>query len=267
MSRNDNGSAPSNDTKSQASATNETIITPMGVGVGNLPTASPAPSAPSQISAMVDRDYEPLTWSGPFKFPGMIRIRTLADGSCFFHAIANAFFKPYRTGMIESKAVSKSQLIRGLRQDLSIKLGEPVDPLEPSGPTHYDLLGRGQLKEFAKEHPQYTLANMKKELDSDSAVDNVYNEFISNQLGKDIYLLDRLREDVYPTGDDAALLYRNRSSVVLLVTPGHYELIGLEKDGTITTIFHADHPFIRAIRQRLIDIKDRRTPAVPKVIV
>ena len=66
-----------------------------------------------------------------------------------------------------------------------------------------------------------------KELDSDRPVDNAYNEFISDQLNKDIYILDAVTQDVYMTGSDDNVLYKDRPSIVLMYLPGHYELVGL----------------------------------------
>lgn len=211
----------------------------------------------------MNQEYEHLNWP---LYPGMVRIRTLADGSCLFHAIANAYFIPYRTGILDGKSISRPQLIRTLRRQLSIRLGEPVDPLNPDGPTHYDLLSRGQLRKFAESVPRYSLENMQKELDSNDPVDNVYNEFLSNQLNKDIYLLNAQTKDVLITGNDDDILYKDRDSIVILYLtgpPGHYELVGLDQGEDIMTIFPPSHPFILAIRHRMNELRGHRTSFSP----
>ena len=43
---------------------------------------------------LVDHEYENLVWNGPFSYPNMVRIRVSLDGSCYFHAIAKAYFDP-----------------------------------------------------------------------------------------------------------------------------------------------------------------------------
>lgn len=233
--------------------------------------------------------YEHLNWNRtPFSYPNMVRIDTVADGSCFFHAIANAYFIPYWENALNGQPMSKHRFITAMRNDLATRLGEQVSFNTNSNHpiTHYDLLSRGQLCEFAKAVPRYSLENMQKELRSHSAVDNVYNEFISNQLNKDIYLLDATKRDVFVTGDDDDILYKNRESIVVLYHPGHYELVGIEdpigisfadtnripshseKDpichGTpgsrdhIATLFAPQHPFIRAIRQRMKEIRRQK---------
>lgn len=205
-----------------------------------------------------DKLYEPLNWQGNFRFPRMVRLRTIADGSCFFHAIANAFFVPYRTGELRGKPVSRSDIIRGMRHDLSIKLGAKPDAksLAP-----YDLLSRGQLKDLAKTLPQFSLAKMQAQLDSSDHVDNAYNEFISNELNKDIYLLDLSKQDVYMTGNDDEILYRGRESIVILYMPNHYELVGLLRENdprTVDTLFQPGHEFIQALRRRMGELRAPR---------
>jgi hypothetical protein len=200
---------------------------------------------------LINKEYENLVWDSPFSYPNMVRIRTPQDGSCFFHAIAKAYFEPYIIGKLNNEPLNRKTFIRKLRKDLSNKLKSRVDPTDPESPIYYNKLSRGQLQEFSISVPTYSLENMVKELDSNLAVDNVYNEFISDQLDKDIYILDAIKQDVYITGYDDEILYKNRPSIVILYLPGHYELIGLEENGNVKTLFDPDHNFIRAIRERM----------------
>lgn len=197
-----------------------------------------------------------LNWRG---FPSnLVRIKTPMDGSCFFHAIAKACMEPYQTQSYGGKHINRGEFIRRFRKTLSQTLNAPVCPYHPSI-RQYHILSRGQLPEFSKSVPQYSLSNMMDELDSHAPVDHAYNEFISNLIKKDIYLLDAQRGDVYITGDDRDILYKDRDSIVLLVIPGHYELVGLlVGENTIQTVFPPHHPLIQNISQRIDDkIKDR----------
>lgn len=196
-------------------------------------------------------EYEKLNWSGPFQYNDLVRIRVPADGSCFFHAIAKSYFIPYITGYLNNEPLNKKDFIRKLRKDLAIKLQSRTDPTDPASPIYYDLLSGGQLEEFSRSVPSYSLENMVNELDSDKPVDNVYNEFVSDQLDKDIYILDMTKHDVYITGDDYNILYKKRPSIVILYLPGHYELVGLLEGDTIKTLFDPDHDLIQAIRNRI----------------
>lgn len=207
------------------------------------------------ITYLVNNEYENLNWTGPFNYPNMVRIRTPTDGSCFFHAIAKSYFEPYILGKLNNAPFDRREFIKKLRKDLSLKLKSRVDPTNPNNQLiYYDTLSRGDLAEFAKSVPVYSLENMVKELDSDHAVDNVYNEFISDQLNKDIYILDMVKKDVYITGQDNDILYKDRKSIVILYLPGHYELVGLDENGIVKTLFDPNHPFIRYIQDRMESI-------------
>lgn len=215
-------------------------------------------------------DFTDLGWtntpSAKFKYPRLVRINTIADGSCFFHAIANAFFLPYwqKEVKIDNRHLSKSVFIRKMRNDLADRL---TDPAPVGQGTNYDQLSRGTLAEFAKAVPEfdYSLKKMQARLRSNHAVDYVYYEFISNQLNKDIYILDAKHKDVYPIEGESDLLYKNRASIVLLYHPGHYELVGLHSGAVgpgvrqgIETIFQPAHPLIQAIRARLRELSDKK---------
>jgi len=148
-------------------------------------------------------DTEALDWRNyPFDFPDMTRIGTIADGSCLFHAIAQAYYKPYRRGRVNDIILDRISFVRQLRLELASKLGDSIDENDPDSVSHYQIISRGGMESFGQIVPQYSLDSMKKELASDRAVDNAYNEFISDILKKDIYLLDVMRRDVYVTGED-----------------------------------------------------------------
>lgn len=197
-----------------------------------------------RIRPLTKTEYEKVEWD-LFKDFNMIRIRTDPDGSCMFHAIAKAYFKPYITGKLGDKNFNRKEFVKNLRKDLSKILK-----------TEYSKLSKGELTKISKEMSEYSLANMEKELDSNSPVSNIYNEFISNQLNIDLYILNGIKRDVYMTGTDDKLLYKNRKSIVILYLPGHYELIGImhPKDN-IETYFSPGSPFILKIKQRMNQLR------------
>ena len=211
------------------------------------------------MNHLTDSEYEALHWREPFNYPNMVRIRIPTDGSCLFHAIARSYFKPYITGKLNGKVFDRTKFIRDLRQSLSIKLGSK----EKGGLTYYETLSRGQLPEIAKTMPAYSLTNLQQELNSSRSVSHIFHEFISDQLDKDIYILDAAKRDVYMMGDDDEILYKHRPSIVLLYIPsnqekegsGHYELIGLQDDDNIRTLFDPTDEFIGAIRYRMMILR------------
>ena len=189
-----------------------------------------------------------LDWSkGKFYYPGLVRLMMIGDGSCFFHSIAYAYHIPYRLGQLNGAPIDREKFIRELRRDLSKVLDRPA---HPGGPIIYDTLSRGKLREFAEGYADYSLENMKRELDSSQPVDSVYIEFVSNLLNKDIYILDNRKKDVYVLGD-YDLYYKGRPSIILLYTGNHYDLIGLRCNNGIKTHFSPNHDLIRSIQTRL----------------
>ena len=208
-----------------------------------------------RMKPLIKEEYEALEWEIFPKF-NMIRIRTEPDGSCFFHAIAKAYFKPYITGKLGDKTFNRKEFVNKLRKDLSNVLASKVDPEDNSSKTYYETMAKAEWPNIAKEMSEFSLENMQNELRSSLAISNVFNEFISDQLGVDIYILDAIKKDVYMTGTDDQLLYKNRKSVVILYLPGHYELIGLlHSKNYIETYFDPDCRFIQRIRQRMDELR------------
>jgi len=172
------------------------------------------------------------------------------DGSCFFHAVLKSFFIPYKTGFLDGRPLNRSEFVFDFRKGLAKKLGSPIDPNNPLSQTYYDTLSRGKLRELGRSVPELSLENMQRELASRMPIDNKYNEFVSNILDKDIYLLDYNTQDVYITGADDDILYKNRPSIVILVLPGHYELVGVQTPNGIQTLFEPSSGLIQNIRFR-----------------
>lgn len=194
-----------------------------------------------------------MDWKdGHISYPGMVKVPAIADGSCFFHAFVQSFYIPYKTQSYEGKPLNRREMIKSLRIDLSNKLAEKIDKTDPKGKTYYGVLSNGKLKELSKKFDSCKLKNMQKELASNSPVSNTYNEYLSMIFDKDIYLLNGKTKDVYMTGTDMDLLYKGRNSVVLLVTPGHYDTVGIKENGAVYTLFSPTHPFILQIKERMM---------------
>ena len=169
-----------------------------------------------RLKPLINVDYEVLDWKKLFKDLTVIRINVAGDGSCFFHAICKAYFKPYIFGKVGDKPLNRGKFVRKLRRDLAKKLGSKINPEDANSKTYYEDLAKGELANIGKEIKQYSLENMQKTLDSSEPISNEYNEFISNQLDIDIYIIDGIKRDVYMTGTEDSLIYKNRKSVILL---------------------------------------------------
>ena len=209
------------------------------------------------MKPLINEEFEILKWDEHFKDYKLLRLRVPTDGSCYFHALAKAYFKPYITGKIDDETFDRKSFIRNLRKDLAKKLGSNIDPKDHRSKTYYDTLSNGELKKIAKSLPEYSLENMQKELSSSTtSISNIYNEFISNELNIDIYILDALKKDVYMTGTEDKLLYKNRKSIVILYMPGHYELVGYSpSQDYVETYFEPTHPFIKHIQNRMNQLR------------
>lgn len=163
---------------------------------------------------------------------------TIGDGNCLFHALLDAFFIPYRTGNFKGKKVTKRSMVRHLRKALAKTLKGK-----------YTRLADGHLPQFAMEIPEFRLDNMVKELASENPIGFGFLEHISNEIEKDIYVLDATRRDIYITGEDR-FLQQGRNSIVLIYIPGHFSLGGWWEPNGVITHFRPDHPFITALRAR-----------------
>ena len=191
--------------------------------------------------------------------PNLMVIPSISDGSCLFHSLAQAYFSPYQTGMLNGQSVDRRQLIKTMRADLSVKLGSPVDAIDPTSPIYYDTLSRGKLRELSKDLPQYSLENMQKELREGGPVDNIYYEFVCSIYNCDLYIVDRGTGDIIITGvSDSDLYHQGRPSIVLLYSPGHYDLLGVNGVSpagrpSITTLFEPGHALIQILQQRITE--------------
>ena len=92
-----------------------------------------------RLKPLINEEYEALKWDKNFPGFNLVRIRTDMDGSCFFHAIAKGYFKPYIMGKIGDKKLNRKEFVRNLRKDLSKKLGSKVNPENPTSKTYYQV--------------------------------------------------------------------------------------------------------------------------------
>lgn len=197
--------------------------------------------------------YNVLNWTdlGGFDISKwkLIKIATPMDGSCLFHAIANSHFTPYHNESYNGKYLSRRDIVKLLRRDMSVKLSERI-PGENSK-TYYDTLNNGNTSEFSEFVPEFRLSYMQSQLDSDNPIGYGYMEFIGNILEKDIYILDGCRHDIYVTDELPLTIKGNRNSIVLFYANGHYELVGLlNNSGRVVTYFHPQHSFITFLFKR-----------------
>jgi hypothetical protein len=204
--------------------------------------------------------YPPLYVLSPGKtqkiaspYGPLYRVGTIGDGSCFFHAILEAFDKSYKALSQEEKIKFVAKFRVSLAQHLTFK--------------EYEKLGNGSIAEYytavygerskdKKNAATLGWAYYLKKLSSSTewvGEDLQVTEFVSNIIGIDVYILqDRLR-DIYMFAPDCKSMFKNRPSIVLLnVDNIHYETIGIMgKDGVIRTLFPPTNSFIKSLYNKV----------------
>ncbi len=221
--------------------------------------------------------YNSLNWKNTlfsYNVQGeeLIVIHVPGDGSCLLHSIVRAYYIPYIQGFTMDKNKKKSfdrvKFISSLRRDLSIKLGNKIDPKISDSPIWYDDLNEGLWKELSESNTvpnkkskhlhklrdirtEFSLTSMKKILNSAAFLDSKFFEFFSRVLGKDLYVLSQHNKDVYIFGSDIEKIYQTRDSIVILWTVNHFELIAIKIGLEINTLFHPEHNFIKTIQKRM----------------
>lgn len=211
---------------------NVTLTSPL-VDLGD-PEPAPIPARmnvrmPKSESNPVSSHYSEIKWPG-FEQWNLVRFATPRDNNCLFHGIANAYYKAYRTGVINGQEVSRDKLITEFRRELSETLASKISD-DADAPTYYATLNNGNTAIFAKDVPEFELAHMQEQLRSQVPIGYGYMEFIGNTLDKDIYILDGVRQDIYVTDELPNTVWGSRPSIVLFYLNGHYELVGIHKIG------------------------------------
>lgn len=213
------------------------------------------------LHPLVSHKKESLDWSsGEFYYPGLTRVRSIGGMSSLLHAALLAFFIPYRTNKLNGQMVLRKDMISSLRQRMASRLTELADPSQSATIRIYDCLYKGKCVELASAIKSYTLEVMTSELmDENFFLDDKYLELVSNEINKDIYILDSRTHDVYVKTEDSDIFYKNRGTIVLLALPNHFEVVGIENPddpNDIRTYFDADSPFVAALRDRYQSLKD-----------
>ena len=171
-----------------------------------------------------------------------VRINTIGDGSCMFHAILQCFNKTY----INSNTEDKIKIIKQFRKDLSNILDEDM-----GSDICYNQLSRGKLKEISSDIPDVSLENMKNDLDSSDWGDIRFLEFISNILNINVFIIYSGNNDLYQTGE-SDLYIKNRDSIIVYNNLNvHFESIGLKSKNTIRTLFSYEDSVIKKLRSKL----------------
>jgi len=192
---------------------------------------------------------ERIEWKNGYEKWKIVKINTIGDGNCLFHAIVNSFFEPYRQEKIEDTNITKKEIVKLLRKELSQKLSQKI---EGKNITYYEKINGGNTYKFSETISDFKQENMKKILDSNNQIGYGYIEYIGDVLNKDIYILEGKRQDIYKTDEYIYSIKNDREAIVLYYNNGHYELIGLINDNNdIETYFNYNHSFIKFLNEKV----------------
>jgi len=204
---------------------------------------SQLPSIPTR--AGTDDTYLPVNFQQPFNGQ-LVRIATIGDGSCFFHAVLKAYYKPYADNPSYSY---RRQLVINLRRDLATIL-PMINP--DTGTTYYEDANNGvwaQLAEHGRiddlgNNVDYSLRGMQRLFDSDRDVGDEVFGFVSDMLGLDIYVVQLNSDDIRPH----ISIVKDRPAVVIGGNGHHYETIGVLHGDVIQTVFWPSDPLIAVLK-------------------
>jgi SAM-dependent methyltransferase len=157
-------------------------------------------------------------------FGDIVRIGTIRDGSCFFHAILYALSSEYRN----ANSVMRMQIVAQFRTNLKSKFTKAV----------YNNLGNGNLASL--DMLDFSYETMKENLGNPTEyVGNEFLEFVSDVIGVNIRFISGNNPKVYNHGEDRSIVYRTSRSNIIIYWQGdnHYELIGEINQENIRVLF------------------------------
>ena len=241
------------------------ITTPVEQALQILPVIPPAFGGPNSQNqpAQGDDKYAPVTVTWYTQRP-LVRIATLGDGSCFFHATLKGFYPGYQNN---ASFAYRSQFVAMLRRDLAFVLGMQ-NPSAP-GQTFYQTTANGQWVNLAEQQQMglsltddfgvpvdYTLTGMQRLFNSRRDVGDEVYQFVSDMLGVDIFVVRGTDRNLYvhlSTRDPN----NPRRAVVIVGNGMHYEVIAVDHGPQVgfQTIFNVGDPFITALELQRPDAR------------
>lgn len=250
------------------------------------------------ILPLLDQDDKVQLLTVSWTDDTLVRIGTIAEGSCYLHSIMKAYNKHYQELKTRKE---REYYIKKLRRDLALYLQQPInipvtdeilynrrenkylnpmdpinaplDPLVDQYLTIYEnienidsLIGLFSADYIMQGSNSKTdLKGLQSFMNSNCYMVEEVMSYITNTLGVDIYIMTPTRDDLlYYSGFDYA---KDRPSVVILYVPSvkggienHYELLGrkLDYDQYIQTWFEPNDPLIIEIKKLAIQRSPQR---------
>lgn len=181
-------------------------------------------------------------------YGSLYRFKTILDSSNIIHAILRAFNKKYlKMNSIKEKEKYVSEIRSGLANDLTYDI--------------YSRLAYGLIDELStKKYREYGVTTQdssvigwafytKSIADYNELLGSEIQEYISDKLNLDIYILSENSRDIEPSLIECNLLYKHRPSIIILKISGvFYETVGkLDENGRIQTVFDPKDELIKQL--------------------
>ena len=196
----------------------------------------------------LEHPFEVLDWeSSPIWISNMVRLLTHMDiGSSLVHATINAFYIPYRKGLLFGQNISQVEMVHVFRNELAVSLLKNVPGRDT---TYVEELGNGTWVSMFSTNIENLIYQLRTPTFD---FDSVMIEHLSNVIDKDIYVISAELQDIDSTSIDMCTRYKKRPSIVVLQLKKHYELMGIRlPGGEFITIFSPSHPWIQSLNIRL----------------
>jgi SAM-dependent methyltransferase len=209
-----------------------------------------------------------------YKHSPVVRIAVIGDGSCMIHAILKAFHLPYAN---TDNYDTRTSIVAKFRRDIAALLSME-DTRYTDGSIYYDTYSNGLWREFSKNEAidvDFSLDGMQKLFNSNNFLGEEVLKFISNVFtvvnnitNKDIII------DIYvfvikstnlsdPNQTDLTFHIstatnfenqknKNRYGIFIAGNTQHYELIGVEGQEGIQTIFNIDDQIMQSYWAKLL---------------
>lgn len=193
-----------------------------------------------------------------------VRIATLGDGSCFFHAVLKAYSPTYANN---PSYRFRTEMARNLRNDLAEALS--MEDIDNPGYTYYQTANNGAWVDLASQDVDivddldqpiiYTIQGIYDLLTSDRDVGDEIYGYVADMIGIDIYVVRLTIDGILPhiaiAGEEV------RPAVIIGGNGTHYEPIAVIRKGNffpnweldanrnyLQTVFWRDDPFLQSIR-------------------
>ncbi len=189
-----------------------------------------------------------------YKERPVVRIATIAMGSCFFHAVLKAYYPPYAN---TSSFSLRKNIVTKLRRDLASLL-EQEDSAHP-GKTYYQTASSGHWVIFAEQQAlgvklsfDPRLEGMQTLFNSRKDVGEEVFKYVAEILSIDIYVMRITQQNMAPhiQTDEPG---RKRPIIMIGGNGYHYETLGLDHGPSvgIQTVFMPDDEIITEFKRQI----------------